>query len=108
MPTGPSEKRERRYEQIKENAREHGVSDRRAEEVAARTVETDHARRGEAKETPTTSARDRESAPRHGGERAQGGSRGPTKDQLYEEARKRHIEGRSSMNKDELRDALGR
>ncbi|WP_393087401.1 plasmid stabilization protein [Streptomyces sp. LN704] len=108
MPTGSSAKRERQYEQIKENAKEHGVSDRRAEEVAARTVGKDPARPGEVKQAGRTSGRDPESAPRHGGERSRSASRGPTKDQLYEEAKKRHIDGRSSMNKDELREALGR
>ncbi|MDQ0994641.1 plasmid stabilization protein [Streptomyces sp. V3I7] len=108
MPAGSSAKRERQYEHIKEGAEERGASASRAKEIAARTVNKERARSGESKSASKTSTRDRKSAPERGGERSHQGSQGPTKDQLYEEARKKNIEGRSSMNKDELRQALGR
>ncbi|MFJ9413806.1 plasmid stabilization protein [Streptomyces sp. NPDC101227] len=108
MPAGASNKRERQYENIKENALEHGVSKKRAEEIAARTVNKERARAGEAKTAGKTSTKDPKSAPQRGGERSHSGAQGPTKDQLYEEAKKKNIEGRSTMNKDELRKAVGR
>ena len=108
MPAGSSKKRERQYEHIKDNAKQHGVSERRAEEIAARTVNKERARSGESKQASRTSTRDPKSASQRGGERSHSGPQGPTKDQLYEEAKKKNIDGRSSMNKDELRKALGR
>ncbi|REK86928.1 plasmid stabilization protein [Streptomyces inhibens] len=108
MPAGASNKRERQYEHIKENALEHGVSESRAKEIAARTVNKERARAGESKTASKTSTKDPKSAPQRGGERSHHGPQGPTKDQLYEEAKKKHIEGRSTMNKDELRKAVGR
>lgn len=108
MPAGVSRKRERQYEHIKENALKHGVSERRAEEVAARTVDKERARAGEAGTAGETSAKDPRSAPRRGGGRSPRGPQGPTRDQLYEEARKKNIEGRSHMNKEQLRKAVGR
>jgi hypothetical protein len=108
MPAGSSRKRERQYERIKENAEQHGVSERRAKEIAARTVNKERARTGEAKQASKASLRDPKSASQRGGERSHKGPQGPTKDQLYEEAKKKNIDGRSSMNKEELRKALGR
>ncbi|MGW9043187.1 plasmid stabilization protein [Streptomyces lydicus] len=108
MPAGSSKKRERQYEHIKENALEHGVSERRAEEIAARTVNKERARSGESEQASKTSTRDAKSAAQRGGERSHQGPGGPTKEQLYEEAKKKNIDGRSQMNKDELRKALGR
>ncbi|WP_049565878.1 hypothetical protein [Streptomyces sp. SBT349] len=108
MPAGSSSKRERQYEHIKEGATERGTSTGRAEEIAARTVNKQRARSGEAKRASTTSTRDPKSAPQRGGERSHRGPQGPTRDQLYQEARKENVEGRSSMNKQQLRDALGR
>ncbi|WP_331447046.1 plasmid stabilization protein [Streptomyces xanthochromogenes] len=108
MPAGSSPKRERQYEHIKESAEERGASAERAKEIAARTVNKERARSGESKTASRTSTRDRKSAYQRGGEHSHGGARGPTKDQLYEEAKKRNIEGRSSMNKQQLRKALGR
>ncbi|MFJ7201079.1 MULTISPECIES: plasmid stabilization protein [unclassified Streptomyces] len=108
MPAGSSKKRERQYEHIKESAEERGASEKRAKEIAARTVNKERARSGEAKSSSRTSTRDPESSPERGGQRSHSGSQGPTRDQLYEEAKKKHIEGRSSMNKQELRRALGR
>ncbi|MFJ5798375.1 plasmid stabilization protein [Streptomyces decoyicus] len=108
MPAGSSKKRERQYEHIKEQAEERGTSDKRAKEIAARTVNKERARSGEAKTAGKTSTRDPKSAPQRGGERSHRGPGGPTKDQLYEEAKKKNIEGRSTMNKDQLRRAVGR
>ncbi|WP_103517855.1 plasmid stabilization protein [Streptomyces sp. SM10] len=108
MPAGSTPKRERQYEHIKDSQEERGASDRRAKEIAARTVNKERARSGESEQASKTSTQDRKSAYQRGGERSHKGAQGPTKDQLYQEARKKNIDGRSSMNKDELRKALGR
>jgi hypothetical protein len=108
MPRGSSAKRERQYEHIKESAEERGESTDRAEEIAARTVNKERARSGESETASRTSTRDPKSASQRGGQRSHRGAQGPTKDQLYEEAKKRNIEGRSTMNKQELERALGR
>ncbi|MFD5393500.1 plasmid stabilization protein [Streptomyces sp. NPDC127097] len=108
MPAGSSKKRERQYEHIKEQAEERGTSQKRAKEIAARTVNKERARSGEARSASRTSLRDPKSAPQRGGERSHQGPQGPTKDQLYEEAKKKNIDGRSHMNKEQLRKAVGR
>ncbi|MFH8796473.1 plasmid stabilization protein [Streptomyces sp. NPDC017941] len=108
MPAGSSKKRERQYEHIKDSAEDRGASTKRAKEIAARTVNKERARAGESKTASKTSTRDKKSAPQRGGERSHSGAEGPTRDQLYEEAKKKNIEGRSSMNKKELKQALGR
>jgi hypothetical protein len=108
MPAGSSKKRERQYEHIKESAEDRGESTSRAKEIAARTVNKERARAGESKTASKTSTRDSKSASQRGGQRSQSGAQGPTKDQLYEEAKKRDIHGRSSMSKQQLKSALGR
>ena len=108
MPAGSSSKRERQYEHIKESAKKRGTSTERAKEIAARTVNKERARSGESKTASPASLRDPKSASERGGERSRSGAKGPTKDQLYEEAKRRHVDGRSSMNKEQLRKALGR
>jgi hypothetical protein len=108
MPAGSSPKRERQYEHVKEGAKKRGASTGRAKEIAARTVNKERARSGESKTASKTSTQDKKSASQRGGQRSHSGAQGPTKDQLYEEAKKKNIEGRSSMNKQELRQALGR
>ncbi|CAD5922312.1 MULTISPECIES: plasmid stabilization protein [Streptomyces] len=108
MPAGSSAKRERQYEHIKESQEERGSSTKRAKEIAARTVNKERARSGESKTASRTSVKDTKSAYERGGERSHRGAKGPTKDQLYEEAKRKNIDGRSSMNKDELRKAVGR
>lgn len=108
MPAGSSRKRERQYEHIKESQEEQGASKGRAKEIAARTVNKQRARSGESRTASRTSTRDAKSAYERGGERSHKGARGPTKDQLYAEAKKKNIDGRSSMNKEDLRKALGR
>ena len=107
MPRGSSPKRERQYEHIKDSAKQRGESTARAEEIAARTVNKQRARSGESKTASRTSTQDRKSAYERGGERSHKGAQGPTKDQLYAEAQKKNIDGRSSMNKEQLRKALG-
>ncbi|MEV5802329.1 plasmid stabilization protein [Streptomyces collinus] len=108
MPAGSSAKRERQYEHIKEGAEKRGASEGRAKEIAARTVNKERARSGESKTASKTSTGDKKSASQRGGERSHRGAQGPTRGQLYEEAKKKNIEGRSSMNKDQLRKAVGR
>lgn len=107
MPRGSSPKRERQYEHIKDSARDRGESEQRAEEIAARTVNKERARSGESRRASRTSTQDMSSG-RRGGLRSGSGSGGPTRDQLYNEARQRGIKGRSHMTKDELTRALGR
>ncbi|WP_326799914.1 plasmid stabilization protein [Streptomyces sp. NBC_01808] len=107
MPSGSSQKRERQYEHIKEGAQRRGTGPRRAKEIAARTVNKERARTGEARTASRTSTRDISSG-RRGGLRSHSGPGGPTYDQLYAEARRRNIHGRSSMNKAQLKRKLGR
>jgi hypothetical protein len=107
MPKAWSAKRERQYEHIKEGLEDKGRSEDTAEEIAARIVNKERARSGEAKETSKTSTDDISSG-RRGGLRSHKGSGGRTKAQLYEEAKKKNIEGRSSMSKAELEKAVGR
>ena len=102
-----SEKRERQYEHIKEGLEEHGRSEKEAKSIAARTTNKERARAGEAKSASRSSIEDISSG-RRGGLRSHKGPGGPTRDQLYNEARQRGIKGRSHMNKGELARALGR
>ncbi|MFF0431713.1 plasmid stabilization protein [Streptomyces sp. NPDC004327] len=106
MPAGSNKKRERQYEHIKESAKDRGESEKRAKEIAARTVNKERARHGESKTASRSSTQDTSSS-RRGGQRSHSGSEGPTKEQLYNEAKQRNIHGRSKMNKDELANALG-
>ncbi|MDX2527189.1 plasmid stabilization protein [Streptomyces europaeiscabiei] len=105
MPRGSSPKRERQYEHIKESAEDRGESESRAKEIAARTVNKERARSGESRTASRTSVQDMSSS-RRGGQRSHKGAQGPTYDQLYAEARKRGIQGRSAMNKSRLERAL--
>lgn len=100
-----SDKRERQYERIKSGAKERGASEDRAQEIAARTVNKERARSGEAKEASRSSIKDMSSS-RRGGKRSHSGSKGPTRDQLYNEAKQRGVKGRSKMNKRQLQRAL--
>ncbi len=102
-----NKKRERQYEHIKEGLEDRGRDEDEAEEIAARTVNKERARSGEAKQRSKTSTRDISSS-RRGGLRSHRGSGGRTKAQLYEEAKKQNIKGRSSMTKAELERAVGR
>lgn len=107
MPRGASQKRERQYEHIREGALKRGVGSERATEIAARTVNKERARSGESRTASKTSTKDISSS-RRGGLRSHSGSAGRTKAQLYAEARKRNIKGRSSMTKSQLEHALVR
>ncbi|GAA3029045.1 hypothetical protein GCM10020000_02020 [Streptomyces olivoverticillatus] len=107
MPRGSSPKRERQYEHIKDSARERGTSEKRAKEIASRTVNKERARAGESRTASRTSIQDMSSS-RRGGKRSHSGAQGPTKEQLYNEARQKNIQGRSDMTKDQLKKALGR
>jgi hypothetical protein len=102
-----SAKRERQYDHIKESLRERGETEDTAEEIAARTVNKERARAGEAKESSRTSTDDISSG-RRGGLRSHHGPGGRTRDQLYNEARHKGIKGRSKMNKAQLERAVGR
>lgn len=102
-----SPKRERQYEHIKEGLLDQGDAEPLAEEIAARTVNKDRARAGESRTASRTSTHDI-SPERRGGLRSHRGPGGRTRDQLYEEARRRGIEGRSKMSKAELERALSR
>ncbi|SNS69725.1 hypothetical protein SAMN05216276_101440 [Streptosporangium subroseum] len=105
MPRGSSPKRERQYEHIKDSERERGVSEKRATEIAARTVNKERARAGESRTASRTSTQDISSS-RRGGLRSHSGAGGRTRDQLYAEAKRRGIEGRSKMTKAQLEKAL--
>jgi hypothetical protein len=107
MPRGSSPKRERQYEHIKESAKKRGESTARATEIAARTVNKERARSGESRTASRSSTQDMSSG-RRGGQRSHRGAGGPTKAQLYAEARRRGVKGRSSMNKAQLARAVGR
>jgi len=102
-----SDKRERQYEHIKEGLKEQGRSNDLAEEIAARTVNKERARHGEAEE-PSRSSTEDISSGRRGGLRSHTGPGGRTRDQLYEEAKRKNIRGRSKMTKAELKRAVDR
>jgi hypothetical protein len=102
-----SAKRERQYDHIRAGLKERGESEEIAEEIAARTVNKERARHGEARESSRTSTEDISSG-RRGGLRSHRGRAGRTRDQLYEEARRRGIKGRSKMSKAQLEHAVDR
>ena len=101
-------KRARQYEHIKESLLDRGSSEDRAEEIAARTVNKERARHGESRVASELSTEDMSSGRRGGIRSHRKGPRGRTREQLYEEARRRNIKGRSRMTKDELERAVGR
>ena len=103
-----SAKRERQYEHIKESERKQGASEKRAKEIAARTVNKERARSGEARESSRLSRSDMSSGRRGGMRSGTGREKGRTKAQLYNEARRMGIEGRSTMNKAQLQRAVDR
>ncbi len=102
-----SAKHERQYDHIKEGLKKRGEAERTAEEIAARTVNKERARSGESKHASRISTDDLSSS-RRGGLRSHRGAGGRTRDQLYEEARRRGIEGRSKMTKAQLERAVSR
>ncbi len=102
-----SAKRERQYEHIKDSLLERGEKRDTAEEIAARTVNKERAQHGEAKQADPHTLQDKP-APVRGGQRSHQGPQGCTREQLYEDARRRGIPGRSKMNKAQLAAALKR
>jgi plasmid stabilization system protein ParE len=102
-----SNKRERQYEHIKDSAKKRGTSTKRAKEIAARTVNKERARSGEARQRSRSSTRDMSSS-RRGGLRSRSGPGGQTKEQLYNQAKRLNIKGRSKMNKRQLLAAVNR
>jgi hypothetical protein len=99
-------KRARQYEDIKRSQRRQGRPERRAKEIAARTVQKGRARSGESRQASRTSTRDISSGRRGGQRSGRPGPRGRTRDQLYNEAKQLGIEGRSNMNKRQLQRAV--
>ncbi|WP_433680367.1 plasmid stabilization protein [Nocardia sp. CA-119907] len=108
MPKAWSDKQERQYRHIKDSEKDQGASNRRAEEIAARTVNKNRAQSGESKTASRSSVQDKSPQQRGGQRSGTHRPKGATRDQLYNEAKKRNIDGRSKMNKDELAKALGR
>jgi plasmid stabilization system protein ParE len=108
MPQGTwSAKRERQYEHIKDGLEQRGDSEELAEEIAARTVNKERARHGESRTKSRSSTNDISSG-RRGGLRSHRGAGGRTRDQLYEEAKRKGIAGRSKMTKAQLERAVDR
>jgi hypothetical protein len=103
-----SNKRERQYEHIKDSAKDRGASTKRAKEIAARTVNKERARSGEARTSSRTSTRDMSSSRRGGQRSGTNRPKGRTKEQLYNEAKRMGIDGRSKMNKQQLQRAVDR
>ena len=101
-----SAKRERQYEHIKESERKQGRSTKRAKEIAARTVNKERARSGEARESSRTSRQGPSSGRRGGRRSGTNRPKGRTKEQLYNEAKRLNISGRSRMNKQQLQRAV--
>jgi hypothetical protein len=101
-------KRERQYEHIKDSERQQGRSTKRAKEIAARTVNKERVRTGEARESSRTSREDMPSGRRGGQRSGTNRPKGRTKEQLYNEAKRMNIQGRSRMNKQQLQRAVDR
>lgn len=101
-------KRARQYEHIKESERDQGASEGRAKEIAARTVNKERARSGQSRSRSKSSTDDMSSSRRGGRRSGTNRAKGRTREQLYNEARKLNIEGRSKMNKEQLQRAVDR
>ena len=101
-----SAKRERQYEHVKDSLEERGTSEGKAKEIAARTVNKERARAGEAKESSRLSREDISSGRRGGLRSGTARDKGRTRDQLYNEAKSMGIEGRSKLNKEQLQRAV--
>jgi hypothetical protein len=101
-----SDKRERQYEHIKDSAKERGASTKRAKQIAAATVNKERARKGESRTASKSSLTDISSGRRGGLRSGTNRAKGRTKEQLYNEAKRRGIKGRSRMNKAQLQRAV--
>ncbi|MEV6072443.1 plasmid stabilization protein [Nocardia sp. NPDC052001] len=108
MPKEWTDKQERQYEHIRDAAEDRGQSEKRAEEIAARTVNKNRARAGQTKTASRTSLEGKSPQQRGGQRSGRKGPKGLTRDQLYNEARQRNIKGRSAMTKAQLAKALGK
>ncbi|MBL1077211.1 plasmid stabilization protein [Nocardia sp. 2] len=108
MPKEWTDKQERQYEHIRDSAEDRGTSAKRAKEIAARTVNKNRAQAGQTKTASRSSMQDKSPQQRGGQRSGKKGPKGPTRDQLYNEARQRNIEGRSKMSKAQLAKALGK
>ena len=106
MPVEWTEKQERKYQHIIESERDSGESQKRAKEIAARTINKERAQRGQSRTASSSSINDVTSSHRGGVRSGRSGPRGRTKAQLYNEARQRGIQGRSKMNKAQLQRAV--
>ena len=103
-----TDKQERKYEHIKDSVKDRGASTKKAKEIAARTVNKERARRGQAKTASKSSVRDISSSRRGGLRSGSNRPKGRTKEQLYNEAKQMGISGRSNMNKQQLQRAVDR
>ena len=101
-------KRARQYEHVKKSEKQQGASEGRAEEIAARTVNKEKARSGESRQRSRTSTQDKSSGQRGGERSGTNKQKGRTRDQLYNEAKKLNIDGRSNMSKSQLQKAVDR
>jgi hypothetical protein len=101
-------KRARQYEHIKRSEKKQGRPEGRAKEIAARTVQKERARGGESRQRSRTSTRDMSSGRRGGQRSGRPGPRGRTREQLYNDAKRLNIRGRSRMNKRQLQAAVNR
>ncbi|MBF6330748.1 plasmid stabilization protein [Nocardia transvalensis] len=108
MPKEWTAKQERQYEHIKDSARSRGASTRRAKEIGARTVNKNRAQSGQSRTASRSSVKDKSPQSRGGQRSGTNRPKGPTRDQLYNEARRRGIKGRSKMTKNQLQRALGK
>ena len=106
MPRSWTDKQERKYQHIVESEKDSGVGEQRAKQIAARTVNKERAQKGQSKTASRSSVDDISSSRRGGLRSGRSGPRGRTRDQLYNEARQMGIEGRSRMNKEQLRRAV--
>jgi len=106
MPRSWTDKQERKYQHIVESEENSGVGQKRAKEIAARTVNKERAQKGQTTTASRSSVDDVSSSRRGGLRSGRPGARGRTRDQLYNEARQMGIKGRSRMNKDQLRRAV--
>lgn len=106
MPKEWTDKQERKYEHIKDSAKSHGKPTKTAKRIAAATVNKERAQKGQSKTASKSSTNDMSSSKRGGQRSGTNRPKGRTKEQLYNEAKRRGIEGRSSMTKDQLQRAL--
>jgi hypothetical protein len=106
MPKEWTDKQEREYQHIVDSEKDQGRSTKRAKEIAARTVNKERAQKGQTKTASRSSTDDMSSSKRGGRRSGTNRAKGRTKAQLYNEARRRGVKGRSSMNKDQLRRAV--